>query len=75
MSKWCLCGLVLTVWCDGPLHHRDKLVLPTDGGYGFRRPGEGGQIVDVPELLAARGGFAVGHAEESYQQMIEHFEE
>lgn len=53
----------------------DKLVLPDDGGYGFRRPGEGGRVVDVPELLAARDGFAVGHHEESYQQMIDHFVE
>lgn len=53
----------------------DKLVLPDDGGYGFRRPGEGGRVVDVPELLAARDGFAVGHHEESYQQMIDHFAE
>ncbi len=53
----------------------DPLVLPDDGGYGFRVPGEGGRVVDVPELLAARGEFAVGHGEETYQQMIQHFEE
>eukprot|EP01046_Picozoa_sp_COSAG06_P006048 COSAG06_NODE_278_length_18546_cov_7.134981_17_plen_567_part_00 len=53
----------------------DPLVLPTDGGYGFRVPGEGGRVVDVPELLAARGEFAVGHGEENYDQMIRHFEE
>eukprot|EP01044_Picomonas_judraskeda_P019178 COSAG03_NODE_3984_length_1730_cov_31.291845_2_plen_102_part_00 len=53
----------------------DPLVLPDDGGYGFRVPGEGGRVVDVPELLAARGEFAVGHGEETYQQMIGHFEE
>ena len=50
-------------------------MLPDDGGYGFRVPGEGGHVVDVPELLAARGDFAVGHGEETYQQMIEHFQE
>ena len=32
-------------------------------------------VVDVPELLAARDGFEVGHHEESYQQMIDHFAE
>lgn len=31
-------------------------VLPDDDGWGFRRPGEGGTVVDVPELLAARNG-------------------
>ena len=31
--------------------------------------------MDVPELLAARNGQEVMHHEESYQQMIEHFEE
>ena len=53
----------------------DKLVLPTDGGYGFRTPGNGGAVVDVPELVAARNGFKVGHNEETYQQMIDHFAE
>lgn len=33
-----------------------RQVLPDDGGWGFRRPGEGGTVVDVPELLAARNG-------------------
>eukprot|EP01046_Picozoa_sp_COSAG06_P072295 COSAG06_NODE_21092_length_769_cov_2.185075_1_plen_89_part_10 len=32
-------------------------------------------MVDVPELLAARGEFAVGHGEENYDQMLRHFEE
>ena len=36
-------------------------VLPDDGGWGFRRPGEGGTVVDVPELLAARNGQEVLH--------------
>jgi hypothetical protein len=53
----------------------DRLVLPDAGEWGFRRPGEGGTVVDVPELLAARNGQEVMHHEESYQQMIEHFEE
>eukprot|EP01052_Picozoa_sp_SAG31_P003558 SAG31_NODE_138_length_22877_cov_29.540917_15_plen_156_part_00 len=44
-------------------------------GYGFRTPGNDGTIVDVPELVAARKGLKVMHSEDTYQQMIDHFEE
>jgi len=39
----------------------DKLVLPDDGGYGFRTPGNGGRVVDVPELVEARKGKLLPH--------------
>ena len=39
----------------------------------MRSPGNGGTVVDVDELVQARNGFKVGHKEDTYQQMIDHF--
>ena len=49
-------------------------VLPDDGGYGFRRPGEGGTVVDVPELLAARNGQEVLHRHRDQFLLHLHFQ-
>jgi hypothetical protein len=49
------------------------IITNDDPSRGFRTPGNGGTVVDVSELVAARKG--LNHNEDSYQQMIDHIQE